>query len=96
MNLILNAAVEGMTTSNKNSMAAPATPSRGAANVSVIRQRQGAGGFNPMHTHNVEEVMVLMTGSVTVTQDAEWLIISRAGVQFFREDGEEVTPPWAR
>ncbi len=44
-----------------------ATPSRGATEVSVIRQRQRPGGTNPAHTHDREEVMVLLAGSVTVT-----------------------------
>jgi quercetin dioxygenase-like cupin family protein len=114
-----------LATPNKNFMVCLSTPSRGASEISVIRQRQAAGGFNPWHTHNVEEVMVLLSGSVSVSagserfsmgpgdtlivppktahrientseQDAEWLIISRADVKFFREDGEEVMPPWAR
>lgn len=44
-----------------------ATPSRGAREVSVIRQRQQAGGANPEHTHDREEVMVVLAGSITVT-----------------------------
>lgn len=44
-----------------------ATPSRGAAEVSVIRQRQLPGGTNPAHSHDREEVMVLLAGAVTVT-----------------------------
>ena len=48
-----------------------ATPSRGAAEVSVIRQRQQPGGANPAHTHDHEEVMVLLAGAVTVTVAGE-------------------------
>jgi quercetin dioxygenase-like cupin family protein len=48
-----------------------ATPSRGAAEVSVIRQRQQPGGANPPHMHDREEVMVLLAGAVTVTVAAE-------------------------
>ena len=44
-----------------------ATPSRGAAEVSVVRQRQQPGGANPAHTHDREEVMVVLAGTVTVT-----------------------------
>ena len=47
--------------------AAVATPSRGATQVSVIRQRQRPGGANPTHTHDREEVMVVLAGAVTVT-----------------------------
>jgi quercetin dioxygenase-like cupin family protein len=43
-----------------------ATPSRGAAEVSVIRQRQRPGGTNPPHTHDREEVTVVLAGAVTV------------------------------
>ena len=48
-----------------------ATPSRGAAEGSVVRQRQQAGGTNPAHTHDREEVMVLLAGAVTVTVAGE-------------------------
>jgi mannose-6-phosphate isomerase-like protein (cupin superfamily) len=81
--------------------------------------------FNPAHTQSHEEVMVLLTGSATVTSgyerslleagdtlivpartthrvdntgtvDAEWLIISPAGVQCYRETGEEAHPAWLK
>ena len=48
-----------------------ATPSRGAKEVSVIRQRQQSGGTNPVHTHDREEVMVVLAGAVTVTVAGE-------------------------
>ena len=48
-----------------------ATPSRGAEEVSIIRQRQRPGGANPEHTHDREEVMVLLAGTVTVTMAGE-------------------------
>ncbi|MGN6563613.1 MAG: cupin domain-containing protein [Thermomicrobiales bacterium] len=48
-----------------------ATPSRGATEVSVIRQRQLPGGANPAHTHDREEVMVVLAGMVTVTVAGE-------------------------
>lgn len=42
----------------------------------------------PAHTpHRVDN-----TGDT----DAEWLIISPAGMQFFRETGEEASPPWIK
>jgi quercetin dioxygenase-like cupin family protein len=47
--------------------AAIATPSRGATEVSVIRQRQLPGGANPLHRHDREEVLVMLSGSATVT-----------------------------
>jgi quercetin dioxygenase-like cupin family protein len=43
-----------------------ATPSRGAREVSVIHQRQAPGGSNPLHTHDREEVMVVIAGAITV------------------------------
>ncbi|WP_161882874.1 cupin domain-containing protein [Deinococcus alpinitundrae] len=110
---------------NGNFGTALATPSLGAQEVSVVRQRQTPGGFNPAHTQNREEVMVLLSGQVTVSGgeqptelragdtlivpanalhridntgpvDAEWLIISVAGVQFFREDGAQARPGWLK
>lgn len=52
---------------NGNASAPIATTSRDAADVSVIRQRQQPGGFNPSHTHDREEVLVLLDGSLDVT-----------------------------
>lgn len=56
---------------NGNASAAVATASRGATEVSVIRQRQQPGGFNPSHTHNREEVLVLLDGTLDVTWNGE-------------------------
>jgi quercetin dioxygenase-like cupin family protein len=53
-----------------------ATPSRGAGEVSVIRQRQRPGGSNPLHHHDREEVMALLAGSVTVVLDGERHVLS--------------------
>ena len=54
-------------TPGANASAAVATASTGAKDVSVIRQRQQPGGFNPLHTHDVEEVMLLLSGELEVT-----------------------------
>lgn len=48
-----------------------ATPSRGATEVSVIRQRQMPGAKNPPHLHDREEVMVVQAGRVKVTTERE-------------------------
>ena len=48
-----------------------ATPSRGAAEVSVIRQRQKPGGASPAHTHDREEVMVVLSGELTIDMGGE-------------------------
>ncbi|HEU4327523.1 MAG TPA: cupin domain-containing protein [Roseiflexaceae bacterium] len=56
----------GIETPGGNTSRGLATPSRGAREVSVVRQRQGPGGSNPLHRHDREEVMVQCTGSVTV------------------------------
>lgn len=50
-----------------NASAPLATASTGASEVSVIRQRQAPGGGNPPHTHDREEVMVLLAGTLDVT-----------------------------
>ena len=54
---------------------AVATASRGATEVSVIRQRQLPGGVNPSHTHDREEVMVLLAGEVTVAVAGEDVVL---------------------
>lgn len=48
-----------------------ATPSRGATEVSVIRQQQTPGATNPPHLHDREEVMVVLAGTVRVTMEKE-------------------------
>ncbi len=48
-----------------------ATSSRGATEVSVIRQRQAPGAANPAHSHDHEEVMVVLSGTVRVTAGKE-------------------------
>lgn len=54
-------------TPGRNHTGGLATPSRGAAEVSLIRQRQLPGGGNPSHTHDREEVILVIAGTVTVT-----------------------------
>lgn len=56
---------------NGNASVPIATASRGAGEVSIIRQRQQPGGFNPSHTHDREEAMVVLEGSLDVTSDGE-------------------------
>lgn len=101
-----------------------ATPSLGAAQVSVIRQRMAPGHQNPSHIQTHEEVMVMLGGAVTLTvegesaalhagdtaiipaqtphslcntgqEDAEWLIVCPADMQFLGPDGGPMTPEWA-
>lgn len=48
-----------------------ATPGRGAVEVSVIRQRQTPGAANPPHSHDREEVTVVLSGTVRVTAEKE-------------------------
>ncbi|GGQ96542.1 cupin domain-containing protein [Deinococcus ruber] len=112
-------------TPNGNSVTALATPSLGATDISVIRQRQRPGGFNPPHFHDREELTVLLEGRVNVSvngeqttleagdtllipasvlhsientgdTDAQWLIVSAAGIRFFSEAGDEMHPGWAK
>jgi quercetin dioxygenase-like cupin family protein len=67
MSTIQHDAIDFTETPNGNAAAPIATASRGAAEVSVIRQRQQPGGFNPSHTHDREEVLVLLAGTLDVT-----------------------------
>lgn len=112
-------------TPGRNQTGGVATPSRGAGEVSVIRQRQMPGGTNPWHSHDREEVTLLAAGRVLMTvsdekldlasgdtvivpagvlhkvetigdEPAEWLLVAPAGVRFFREDGDDADPAWAR
>ena len=69
MRVIRRHELRDIATPGGNAGAAMATPSRGATEVSVIRQRQQPGGANPAHTHDREEVLVLLAGAITVTQD---------------------------
>lgn len=47
-----------------------ATPRRGAADVSVIRQRLVPGKSNPPHRHDREEVMVMLSGEAEIAWGA--------------------------
>lgn len=57
--------------SNGNYTNGVVTRKGGATEVSVVRQRQEAGGFNPPHMHDHEEVMLVQEGAATVTVGAE-------------------------
>ena len=58
-----------METPGANATAGIAVPSRGASDLSVIRQQQQPGGGNPTHYHDREEVLLVLSGVVTVTSD---------------------------
>ncbi len=59
--------VRATETPGGNSTAALAAPSLGATDVRVIRQQQAPGGANPLHRHDRQEVLILRTGTATVT-----------------------------
>jgi quercetin dioxygenase-like cupin family protein len=54
-----------------NHMRGLATPSRGAAEVAVWRGVTEPGASTPPHTHDHEEVLVVLAGSGRVTMDGE-------------------------
>ena len=54
------------TGSDGNAAGPVATPSTGARDVSVIRQRQMPGGSGPEHHHDREEVLVPLRGEIAV------------------------------
>ena len=66
MNVIRESDLNFIETPGANATAGIATASRGAQDVSVIRQRQQPGGGNPPHTHDREEVLLVTEGSVEV------------------------------
>ncbi len=47
------------------------TPKSGAVEVSIIRQRQEPNGENPPHTHDREEVVIMLGGWVEISIDGE-------------------------
>ena len=69
MSVVHHESLEFIETPGGSASAAIATPSRGATEVSIIRQRQAPGGFNPVHTHDREEVLVVLAGTIDVTMD---------------------------
>ena len=70
MLIIRNHEITPIETPGGNFTSGLATPSRGAQEVNVIRQHETPSGHNPPHRHDREEVMVMLTGTVTVTVDA--------------------------
>ncbi len=71
-------------TPNGNTVVSIATPSLGADEVSVVKQVQQPGGFNPEHSHDHEEVMLMQSGAVTLTVD---------GVEHVLEEGDTAIVP---
>ena len=71
MIVVREADLEFIETPGANATVGVAVPSRGAEDVSVIRQRQQPGGGNPAHFHDREEVMLVTRGAVSVTLDGE-------------------------
>jgi quercetin dioxygenase-like cupin family protein len=67
MHVIRAADVTYLETPGANATAGIATASWGVQEVSVIRQRQQPGGSNPAHSHDREEVMLVLAGSVSVS-----------------------------
>lgn len=67
MIVVRNHEITPFETPGGNVTRALATPSRGAQEVTVIRQHEIPGGHNPLHHHDREEIMVMLAGAVTVT-----------------------------
>lgn len=75
MKLIRN--TESQSFQTPNALVTPmATPRLGSDQISVIRQKMGNGKSNPTHTQTSEEVMVMLSGTVTVTVDKEIVSLS--------------------
>lgn len=75
MNVFRASELAFIETPGANATAAIATPSRGAEDVSIVRQRQQPGGGNPAHFHDREEVMIVTRGSVAVTLGGESVML---------------------
>jgi quercetin dioxygenase-like cupin family protein len=67
MQVIRHSGLEAIESPGGNASSAIATPRHGASAVSVIRQRQEPGGHNPPHHHDVEEILLLQRGAVSIT-----------------------------
>jgi quercetin dioxygenase-like cupin family protein len=63
-----------------NHMRGLATPSRGAAEVAVWRGVTEAGATTPPHTHDHEEVLVVLAGSGSASMDGEQIEVSLGDV----------------
>jgi quercetin dioxygenase-like cupin family protein len=68
MTVIRQSQLNLIETPGGNAGAALATASRGAQEVSVIKQRQQPGGVNPDHYHDREETLIVLAGEVEVSQ----------------------------
>jgi quercetin dioxygenase-like cupin family protein len=64
--VIHGAEIEGIASPGGHRTSGLATPSRGASQVSLIRQVQQPGGQGPLHTHDREELILLERGSISV------------------------------
>ncbi|HVX31076.1 MAG TPA: cupin domain-containing protein [Nitrolancea sp.] len=71
MSIIRGAELQPFETPGGNRTTALATPSRGASDLSVIRQQQQPGGRNPTHHHDREEIMVMLAGEIALFLDDE-------------------------
>jgi len=56
------------------------TRAGGATEVSVVRQEQEPGGFNPPHSHDREEVMLIRRGVTSVTMGEETMALAPGDV----------------
>jgi len=73
---IVRASVMNPTGTEGNAAGPVATPSTGATEISVIRQRQRAGGVGPDHHHDREEILVPLAGEIAVHAGGERHAIS--------------------
>lgn len=80
MKMLRREDVETVATPNGNSNTPLATARSGAEEVRVIRQRQEPQGFNPLHSHDHEEVMVQLSGTLTVRCEGEVLELNPGDV----------------
>lgn len=101
MTLVRQSELQFIETPGGNAGAAVATPSRGAVDVSIIRQRQAPGGGNPPHTHDREEVMTLLAGEVSVVLAGEPVLLGAgdsliipAGAVHAIENRSDVDAEW--
>jgi len=76
MGIVRRGEVEMIATLGGVEVGVLAAPTRGASEMVVLRQRQEPGGQNVMHSHDREEVMIQLAGTVTVTIAEETIEVS--------------------
>ena len=86
MKLIRNTDISAIETPGGNHTSALVTTARGANEICVFKQGQQPGGQNPPHYHDREEVLILQSGTITVTVDQQEVEMAAGDVLIVPEE----------